>query len=210
MVRTSCVVGLLSAALIANMALGAEATDEFLSPIVVTATRIPEPLDRIPADISVVSGQELRARGAWDMATSLSLVPGVEAPPGGDAGPSSAVPAFWGLHEFDAFLLVVDEVPWGGAFNPGITTLDFTVNYVVLGELATAAGLSAFELVAGPLFYLPTKRPGIISAFPTGTLISRWCCRCGRMRRRRQLIGEDLRSVVRWPRRSPIAPSRRS
>jgi len=35
-----------------------------------------------------------------------------------------------------------------------VTTLDFTVNYVVLGELATAAGLSAFALVAGPLFYL--------------------------------------------------------
>ncbi len=35
-----------------------------------------------------------------------------------------------------------------------VTTLDFTVNYVVLGELAVAAGLSAFTLVVGPLFYL--------------------------------------------------------
>jgi uncharacterized membrane protein len=35
-----------------------------------------------------------------------------------------------------------------------VTTLDFTSNYVVLGEVATAAGLSAFALVAGPLFYL--------------------------------------------------------
>ncbi len=34
------------------------------------------------------------------------------------------------------------------------TTLDFSVNYVVIGELATAAGLSAFTLVAAPLFYL--------------------------------------------------------
>jgi len=34
-----------------------------------------------------------------------------------------------------------------------VTTLDFTSNYVVLGELATAAGLSTFALVAGPLFY---------------------------------------------------------
>ncbi len=104
----------------------AEPLDEPFSTIVVTATRIPEPLDQVPADISLVYGQELVARGAWDMSKALSLVPGVEAPSGGDAGPSSAVPAFWGLHEFDAFLLVVDEVPWGGAFNPGITTLDFT------------------------------------------------------------------------------------
>ncbi len=34
-----------------------------------------------------------------------------------------------------------------------VTTLDFTTNYVVIGELATAAGLSAFSLVVGPVFY---------------------------------------------------------
>jgi uncharacterized membrane protein len=35
-----------------------------------------------------------------------------------------------------------------------VTVLDFSTNYVVIGELATAAGLSSFNLVAGPLFYL--------------------------------------------------------
>src|SRR5262249_36727615 len=39
-------------------------------------------------------------------------------------------------------------------FRIVVTTLDFTTNYVVIGELQTAAGLSAFNLVAGPLFYL--------------------------------------------------------
>ena len=39
-------------------------------------------------------------------------------------------------------------------FRVIVTSLDFTVNYVVLGEFATAAGLSAFALVIGPLFYL--------------------------------------------------------
>jgi uncharacterized membrane protein len=39
-------------------------------------------------------------------------------------------------------------------FQIVVTTLDFTVNYVVLGELATAAGLSAFGLIARPVFYL--------------------------------------------------------
>ncbi len=34
-----------------------------------------------------------------------------------------------------------------------VTSLDFTTNYIVIGELATAAGLSTFNLVAGPLFY---------------------------------------------------------
>jgi uncharacterized membrane protein len=35
-----------------------------------------------------------------------------------------------------------------------VTTLDFTTNYIVIGELTTAAGLSTFNLFAGPLFYL--------------------------------------------------------
>jgi len=35
-----------------------------------------------------------------------------------------------------------------------VTTLDFSTNYLVIGELSTAAGLSTFNLIAGPLFYL--------------------------------------------------------
>ncbi|MGH6876714.1 MAG: TonB-dependent receptor domain-containing protein, partial [Rhizomicrobium sp.] len=61
-------------------------TESSVEQVVVTATRVPEPNDRIPADTSVVSGKELRARDAWDLQTSLALVPGVEAPAGGDAG----------------------------------------------------------------------------------------------------------------------------
>lgn len=38
-------------------------------------------------------------------------------------------------------------------FRAIVTTLDFTTNYIVIGELATAAGLSTFNLIAGPLFY---------------------------------------------------------
>jgi uncharacterized membrane protein len=34
-----------------------------------------------------------------------------------------------------------------------VTTVDFTTNYVVIGELAAAAGLSAVSFVAGPIFY---------------------------------------------------------
>jgi len=99
-----------AACVVAGLAPAAPCAAEGLDEVVVTATRIPEPADRVPAAISVVAGEELRARGATDMASALSLVSGVEAPAGGDAGPSSAVPSFWGLHEFDAFLLVVDGV----------------------------------------------------------------------------------------------------
>lgn len=129
------------------------------SEVVVTATRTPEPADQIPVDISVVTADELSARAPTNMAEVLSLTPGVEAPPGGDAGPSSAVPSFWGLHEFDAFLLVVDGVPWGGAFNPMITTLDFN-------------DVSRVEVLKGaaPVMYGATSFVGVVQAlhYPAG------------------------------------------
>jgi iron complex outermembrane recepter protein len=127
-----------------------------LSEITITATRIPEPVGQIPASLSTVSGAELRARDSWDMASALSLVSGVEAPAGGDAGPSSAVPAFWGLHEFDAFLLVMDQVPWGGAFNPAITTLnlnDVQRIEVLKGAAPVMYGATSFVGVVHVLHY---------------------------------------------------------
>ncbi len=134
-------------------------SDRELSVITVTATRVPEPIAQIPATIAVVSGEELRARDAQDMASALSLVSGVEAPAGGDAGPSSAVPAFWGLHEFDAFLLVVDGVPWGGAFNPAITSLN--LNDVERIEVLKGAA---------PVMYGATSFVGVVQAlhYPAG------------------------------------------
>ncbi len=90
----------------------------------VTATRFPEDPIRVPASVTVVTGQELRDRGITDLQGALALVAGVNIAPGGDAGPASSIPEFMGLKEFDAFLLVVDGVPWGGAFNPDLPTLD--------------------------------------------------------------------------------------
>src|SRR5882762_9282341 len=90
----------------------------------VTVTRLPEDPEDVPAPIEVFSAEELSARGARDLRTAMASAIGVEIAPGGDTGPASSVPAFWGLKEFDAFLLVVDGVPWGGSFNPALTTLD--------------------------------------------------------------------------------------
>src|SRR5262244_3998521 len=90
----------------------------------VTATRLPEDPQDVPTAVEVFNGDELRNRGYHDLRSALTFAIGVEVAPGGDAGPASAVPDFWGLKEFDAFLLVMDGVPWGGAFNPALTTLD--------------------------------------------------------------------------------------
>jgi outer membrane receptor protein involved in Fe transport len=99
---------------------------EELPLIEVTTSKLAEPVEQTPAMISVISGEELRTRGVVDLRTALSLVAGVDIAPGGDAGPAASLPGMWGLREFDAFLLVVDGIPSGGAFNPALTTLDLT------------------------------------------------------------------------------------
>ena len=114
--------------------------------VVVTATRIPVDEQKLAAMMTRISGEDLAARNANDLRTTLALVSGAEAPAGGDAGPASAVPSFWGLHEFDAFLLVVDGVPWGGAFNPAISSLD--LNNVDRVEVLKGAAPVAFGQTA--------------------------------------------------------------
>ncbi len=90
----------------------------------VIATRIPEAPHEVPAAIEVISGDRLRAINAQTLPQALALAAGVDVAPGGDVGPAGSVPEFRGLREFDAFLLVVDGIPWGGAFNPALTTLN--------------------------------------------------------------------------------------
>jgi iron complex outermembrane receptor protein len=90
----------------------------------VTATRLPESPDALPGALTVVTGEDLLKRGARDLTSALALVAGVSIAPGGDTGPAGSVPEFLGLREFDAFLLTVDGVPWGGAFIPAMATLD--------------------------------------------------------------------------------------
>lgn len=118
----------------------------------VTTTRIPEPVDLVPASVTIVTRADLIARGARNMRGALALAVGVDFAPGGDGGPSSSVPEIFGLREFDAFLLVVDGVPWGGAFNPSLATVDFL-------------DVDRIEVVRGsaPVMYGATSFSGVIN-----------------------------------------------
>jgi uncharacterized membrane protein len=90
-----------------------------------------------------------------------------------------------------------------------VTSLDFSVNYIVIGEPGTAAALSTFNMIAGPLFYLgheaawnflgPPDRP-----IDLLKLTNRPAAR------RRMAAGAASRSAAPWPRRSRSAPSPRS
>lgn len=119
--------------------------------IQVTATRTPEDVETVPASVSVIPGAELEARGVTDLPSALALAAGVSVAPGGDVGPAGSVPEIWGLREFDAFLLVVDGVPWGGAFNPALPSLDLT-------------GVDRIEILRGaaPVMYGATSFVGVI------------------------------------------------
>jgi len=139
------------AATAGGRALGAEDDAALADTVEVTATRIPELIENIPVSITVVTGEQLRARGANDLRSALALVAGVEATSGGDAGPGGSVPALWGLREADAFLLVVDNVPWGGAFNPATPSIDLT-------------GVARIEVLRGaaPVMFGATSFVGVI------------------------------------------------
>src|SRR5579885_3612427 len=154
--------------LAAALALGgstlAAATETTLPTIEVTTSKLAEPVEQTPAMITVVSGEELRRRGVVDLRTALSLVAGVDIAPGGDAGPASSVPGLWGLREIDAFLLVVDGVPSGGAFNPALTTLDLTDVErieVLRGAAPVMYGATSFVGVIQVIHYAAGATPSL-------------------------------------------------
>jgi outer membrane receptor protein involved in Fe transport len=97
-----------------------------LPEVQVTATQSEERIEIVPSSVSVVDGEELRARGVTDLSGALSLLAGVTAFRGGDAGPGATVPGLLGQREADDFLLVVDGVPIGGTTTPSFESIDLT------------------------------------------------------------------------------------
>ena len=166
MPRSSVVYSAVALALVAGPALvaAADAPTGTLPTIEVTTSKLPEPIDQTPAMITVISGDELRARNATDLRTALSLVAGVDIAPGGDVGPAGSVPGMWGLREFDAFLLVVDGIPSGGAFNPALTTLDLTNVErieVLRGAAPVMYGATSFVGVIQVIHYAAGETPSL-------------------------------------------------
>ncbi len=122
-----------------------------LPEVQVTATQSAERIEVVPSSISVVDGEELRARGVTDLTGALSLLGGVTAFRGGDAGPGATVPGLLGQREADDFLLVVDGVPIGGTTTPDFEAIDL-------------ADVERIEVQRGPapVFYGTTSFAGTI------------------------------------------------
>jgi outer membrane receptor protein involved in Fe transport len=132
----------------------AKADDEsaVIGTVEVTATPMPEHLGTVPQSVDVITHDQLAALHATDLRSALMMVAGVDVGPSGDNGPAASVPQFQGLAEFDAFLLLVDGVPVGGAFNPDLATLDLT-------------GVDRIEVIRGsaPVKYGATSFVGVIN-----------------------------------------------
>jgi len=107
----------------------------FQDTVQVTATRFGEPVAQVPGSIAVVTGDELRARGAVDLRTALAWVGGVSVAPGGDAGPA------------------------GGAFRPQMEAISLTnverievmrgATPVYFGTTAFAGTINVIHYTAG-------------------------------------------------------------
>ncbi|HTY41039.1 MAG TPA: TonB-dependent receptor [Thermoanaerobaculia bacterium] len=115
--------------------------------VVVSATQGPETELEIPGEATVVTGEQLRARGVTNLADGIQDVMGIDTGMGSDNGSRQPNVGIWGLKEFDALLFMVDGVPVGGPFLPQLAQIDINdIDHIeiVKGPQGTLYGVSAF------------------------------------------------------------------
>jgi len=137
---------LLGSALFATPALAQEAVE--LPQVTVTATGIPTEPQKIPAGITIITKQEIQARGDTTLAEALSAVPGLGIVQSGGPGGNASV-FIRGTNSEDV-LVLIDGVPANdpsipnGAFNFGEDTLtDVDRIEIVRGPMSGLYGSGA-------------------------------------------------------------------
>lgn len=133
---------------------------------IVTATRAPTALDRVPASITVITRQEIEERGFQTLAEALAIVPGVRLAQSGGIGQQASV--FLRGNSSRSTLVLLDGVPVNdpaepnGAFNFGNETLfDVERIEVLRGPASSLYGGSAL----GGVINLVTRRAAPDRAF---------------------------------------------
>ena len=124
-----------------------------LPPIVVTATRVPTPRDRLSNRVTVLSGDELRAAGVATVAQALAGLAGLSVVQTGSWGANTAVYVRGG--ESDYLKVLVDGVPVnepGGAYD--------------FAQLSVQ-GVDRIEVVRGPasVLYGSDAVAGVVQIF---------------------------------------------
>ncbi len=116
------------------------AQDTILPESVVTATRIPTPIARIPAGVTVIDRATIEARGYTTLAEALSAVPGLRLVQSG--GPGGLGSVFTRGTESRHTLVLRDGIPLNGPSEPG-GMFNFGID--------TLADVERIEVVRGPM-----------------------------------------------------------
>jgi vitamin B12 transporter len=116
-----------------------------LSPVVITATRVPLDEKVGPASVTVIRGEDLRAQGITMVSDALASVPGLMVVRSGSFGATTSLFARGG--ESDYVKVLIDGVPLnnpGGAFDfASLTTDNIDRIEVVRGPASVAYGSDA-------------------------------------------------------------------
>ncbi|HEX4633211.1 MAG TPA: TonB-dependent receptor plug domain-containing protein, partial [Gemmatimonadales bacterium] len=129
-----------------------------LPPVVVTATGVPTPADRLPVTTTVLRGADLQARGIRTVAEALRLVPGAAVVETNSFGSQTSL--FLRGGESDYTKVLIDGVPQnapGGSYDFANLTTD---------------NIDRIEVVAGPVsvLYGSDAVSGVVQIFTkTGT-----------------------------------------
>ena len=119
-----------------------------LPDLVVTATRVPTPLERIPAGVTVIDRSSIEAHGFATLSDAMQFIPGLHIVQSGGAGGNASV--FVRGTNSNHVLVLRDGLPIndpsdpGGQFNFGIDTLsDVERIEVVRGPMSSLYGSGA-------------------------------------------------------------------
>src|SRR5688572_12087766 len=124
-----------------------------LRPVVISATRVPMDRQAAPASVTVITGDELKARGIATVSEALASVPGLAVVQSGSFGATTSLFARGG--ESDYVKVLVDGVPLN---NPG-GSFDFAT--------LTTDNIDRIEVVRGPtsVVYGSDAVAGVVQLF---------------------------------------------
>src|SRR2546425_759951 len=156
----------------ASVAVAAQEPDTIvLNPVLVTATRVPTPVDAVTAAVTVVSGRELQLRGIRTVAEALRTVPGAAVVETGSYGGQTSL--FLRGGESDYVKVLVDGVPWnqpGGAFDfADLTTDNVDRIEIVRGPASVLYGSDAVTGVIQIFTRTGSGAPRVTAAARAGT-----------------------------------------
>lgn len=132
---------------------GVQAADYTLDEVVVTATKLPESPEKVPASVSIVTEKEIKDRHFTSVAQTLGQLPGVYLSPIADGGISMR-----GYGSTD-LLVMVDGQPVNSSWNGGVDWTMIPVDNIEKIEVVRGASSSLYGGHAvGGVIQITTKK----------------------------------------------------